>query len=125
MSDPQIFSPNIERIEPEQNGALEKVQPASYLERWNTIFVAAGLFWMLSVTTALLWYYVRNMPSTPSTAGMSAAQVKDALDTHKAIYDQYRQSLTDVFDLLVTRTVLPIVTLLLGYLFGKSPNRSS
>ena len=55
---------------------------------------------------------------------MSAAQVKDVLDVYKQIYDQYRQSLTDVFDLLVTRTVLPIVTLLLGYLFGKAPSRS-
>lgn len=125
MSDPLAFSPQVAHIEPEQNGELEKLQPATYLERWNTIFVAAGLFWMLCVTTVLLWYYVQHLPPTPSTAGLSAAQVKDALDTQKVVYDQYRQSLTDVFDLLVTRTVLPILALLLGYLFGKTPSRSS
>lgn len=124
MSEPAAISPQVEHIEPGQNGELEKLQPASYLERWNTIFVAAGLFWMLCVTTFLLWYYVKHLPVAPSTAGLSAAQVKDVLETQKAVYDQYRQSLTDVFDLLVTRTVLPLLALLLGYLFGKTPSRS-
>jgi hypothetical protein len=32
---------------------------------------------------------------------------------------QFRDPVGYVFDLTVTKTVLPIVTLLLGYLFGK------
>lgn len=125
MPDALIKQATVERLAAASDGQVNTLQPTSYLERWNTIFVAAGLVWMLCVTTGLLWYYVHNLPATPSTAGLSAAQVKDALDTHKALYDQYRQSLTDVFDLLVTRTVLPILALLLGYLFGKTPSSSS
>jgi len=51
--------------------------------------------------------------------GLSTDQVKDALNIHKQALDQWRDSLTFIFDLLVTKTALPIVTLLLGYLFGK------
>lgn len=113
----------VERIQPESDGTLTRVQPASYLERWNTIFVAVGLLWILLVTGGLLTYYLIHLPPPPSTTGLSPAQVKDALDVHRQIYDQYRQSLIDMFDLLVTRTIVPIITLLLGYLFGKTPNR--
>ena len=113
----------VERIEPAEAGSINRVQPASFLERWGTIFVAVGLIWMIGVATGLMVYFLMHLPQLPSTGGFSPIQVKDALDIHKQLYDQYRQSLTDIFDLLVTRTVLPIVTLLLGYLFGKTPNR--
>jgi hypothetical protein len=39
---------------------------------------------------------------------------------HKQVSDQWSELLTRIFDLLVTKTVLPIFTLLLGYLFGKA-----
>ena len=107
----------------EANDGQVSLQPTSFLERWGTIFVASGLLWMLLVTSGVLIYFIVHLPVMPSTAGMNATDTHAALELHKEIYDQYRQSLTDVFDLLVTRTVLPIVTLLLGYLFGKTPNR--
>ncbi len=122
MADPQGRQPSIQRITEGQAGTAN-LAPTSYLERWNTIFVAVGLIWMLGVTTVLLVYYVLHLPPAPATAGLSPEQVKDALDTHKVLYDQYRQSLTDIFDLLVTRTVLPVIALLLGYLFGKNVSR--
>ena len=105
------------------DGAIS-LQPATFLERWGTVFVAAGLLWMLAVTSGVLIYFVVHLPPLPSTAGMNSVDAHTTLTTHKEVYDQYRQSLTDVFDLLVTRTILPIVILLLGYLFGKTPNRS-
>lgn len=75
--------------------------------------------WVFAVAASALVYYLIHLPPQPSVAGMNAAQAKKTLDTYTQMYNQYRQPFTDVFELLVTRTVLPIVTLLLGYLFGR------
>ena len=44
------------------------------------------------------------------------------MDIHKSLVDQYRDTISFVFDLVVTKTILPLITLLLGYLFGKTRN---
>ncbi|WP_419804438.1 hypothetical protein [Terriglobus sp.] len=119
MPEPTPLLPHVTRIEPEDKGQFKDLQPAPFLVRWNTIFVAVGLLWVFVVAASALVYYLWHLPPQPSVAGMSAAQAKETLDTYTQVYNQYRQSFTDVFELLVTRTVLPIVTLLLGYLFGR------
>ena len=58
MPDAPIKFAAVEHLEPGSGGELERVQPATYLERWNTIFVAAGLLWMLCVTSGLFVYYL-------------------------------------------------------------------
>lgn len=93
--------------------------PPTFLEKWGVVFVACVGCWILAVGTAMLVFYLRNLPEMPSLSGLSADQARDALTHHKEIYDQWRDSLNQIFDLLVTKTALPIVTLLLGYLFGK------
>jgi len=95
------------------------IAPTSFLEKWGVVFVACGGCWILLVGTGILIYFLRNQPAFPVLTGMSADQVKDALNAHKQLSDQWRDSLTYIFDLLVTKTALPIVTLMLGYLFGK------
>jgi len=107
--------PETVRISEGAAGGVVDVRPTSFLERWGTVFVAWGL---------LLGYYLLHLPAFPSTTG-TPADVKVSLDIHKEIYEQYHDSITNVFDLLVTKTVLPLVTLLLGYLFGKTPSRPS
>ncbi len=115
---------SVATIELDRAGSVTSIQPTSFLERWGTIFVAGGLVWMLLVATGLLVYYLTHLPPEPVVTGLNPNDIRSSLETHKEIYDQYRQSLTDIFDLIVTRTVLPIITLLLGYLFGKTPSRS-
>ena len=73
----------------------------------------------MAVGTALVVYYILKAPATPDLSHISPEQAQQALAVHKQLADQWRESLTALFDLLVTRTVLPIITLLLGYLFGK------
>jgi H+/Cl- antiporter ClcA len=84
------------------------------------VFLAFAGGWILLVVTALLIYLFWKQPAFPSVAGQTPEQVTQALSVHKQLSDQWSESLTKVFDLLVTKTVLPIVTLLLGYLFGKA-----
>ncbi len=115
----------VDRLTINSDGELSNAKPATFLEIWNTVFAAAGLLWILLVAAGLVIFYLTHLPAQPSLSGLTPAQAKDALDLYKQVYDQYRQTLTDVFDLLVTRTVLPIVTLLLGYLFGRTQSAAN
>ncbi len=107
-----------ERVHVERFG--DAARP-TFLEKWGVVFVAFGGGWILLVSSVLFAYFLWKQPLLPPpVAGASAAQVKDQVDIHKLMSGEWRDSLSFAFDLLVTRTVLPIVTLLLGYLFGKT-----
>jgi hypothetical protein len=96
------------------------IAPPTFLERWGVVFLAYAGAWILVVGTSLLIYFFWKQPALPSMTGLTSDQVTQALSVHKQLSDQWSESLTNIFDLLVTKTVLPIVTLLLGYLFGKA-----
>jgi hypothetical protein len=79
---------------------------------------------MLGVCIALLWFYLAHLSLPPTqTANITPEDYKAILEVHKTATDQFRDSLNFVFDLMVTKTILPLLTLLLGYLFGsKNPS---
>lgn len=114
---PEVGVTAREAVEPPPVGSTSK---PSFLELWGVIFLAFAGAWILLVGSATLIYYFRTQPGLPSTAGLTPDQMREALSLHKELLEQWRDSLTSVFDLLVTKTVLPLVTLLLGYLFGKN-----
>lgn len=95
------------------------VTPPTFLEKWGVVFVSVGGAWMLVIAASLLAFYLWHLSSPVTQAqGMSSSDYKEVLELHKTASDQFRDSLSFIFDLLVTKTVLPLVTLLLGYLFG-------
>jgi hypothetical protein len=95
------------------------ISPPTFLEKWGVAFVAVGGVWMLCECVAILWYYLHHLPPPPvQISGLSSDQYKANLDLHRVATDQFRDSVSFVFDLTVTKTVLPLLTLLLGYLFG-------
>jgi hypothetical protein len=99
-------------------GELTIARP-TFLERWGVVFVSVGGFWMLGVCIALLWFYLAHLSLPPTqTANITPEDYKAILEVHKTAADQFRDSLNFVFDLMVTKTILPLLTLLLGYLFG-------
>jgi hypothetical protein len=75
---------------------------------------------MLGVCVAMLWYYLTHLPLPPALTSTTVKpeDYKAILDLHKTGTDQFRDSLNFAFDLMVTKTILPLLTLLLGYLFG-------
>ena len=79
-------------------GMAAKPTP-TFLELWGVNFLAVTLVWILVVGLVLLGYYLWAVQHQQATA--------------------VRENVTYIFDLLITRTTLPICTLLLGYLFGK------
>jgi hypothetical protein len=99
-------------------GGASDVKP-SFLEKWGVVFLAFAGGWILLVCSGIFLFFLSHLPPLPNLSGLTADQVKDALSQHKQLVDQWRDSLTFLFDLLVAKTALPIVTLLLGYLFGK------
>jgi len=59
-------------------------------------------------------------PKLPDMKGSTVAEVQAAVNQHKLISEELRAPFLSTFDLIVTRTLMPFVTLLTGYLFGKS-----
>jgi hypothetical protein len=99
--------------------------PPTFLERWGVLFLAWAGGWILLVGLALLAYYLCTVPRVPVIESSATPdQVRDILAAHRQVVEEWRDSVGAIFDLLVTKTVLPIVTLLLGYLFGKTKTAS-
>jgi hypothetical protein len=99
------------------------VAPPTFLEKWGVVFVSVAGVWILVVCACMLTYYLNHLSvPPPQTAGMAPSDYKAVLDLHKAAGDQFRDSLSFAFDLMVTKTILPMLTLLLGYLFGSKKN---
>ena len=113
-----VFLPQSDRVLESSVGTLE-LGPPSFLDRWGVIFLACFGFWIIIAGSILLVFGLRSLPPDPVLTGLTADQVRDALNAHKLLTDQWRDSLTSIFDLLITKTALPLVTLLLGYLFGR------
>ncbi len=113
-----IATPEIVRVSATDIGSIQ-LAPPSFLERWGVIFLACFAFWIIVVGTIILSYFLAHQPAPPNLNGLAAEQVRDTLSNYKLLTDQWRDSLNYIFDLLITKTALPLVTLLLGYLFGK------
>lgn len=95
------------------------ITPPTFLEKWGVVFVSVGGVWMLLLCGAILWYYLAHLTAPPALPpNTTAADYKAVLDAHKTATDQFRESVSFAFDLMVTKTILPLVTLLLGYIFG-------
>lgn len=89
------------------------------LDRWGMRFVWWAGAWILLVASVLLADFLWKQPNLPNTANLTPDQIKQALDTYHALAAELQGSLVSIFDLLVTKTALPVVTLMLGYLFGR------
>jgi hypothetical protein len=95
------------------------ITPPTFLEKWGVVFVSVGGIWMLAVCVAMLWYYLQHLSPPPAQLpGVAPNDYRAMLELHKTATDQFRDSLSFIFDVMVTKTILPLLTLLLGYLFG-------
>ena len=118
MADDPSFHPDTVTVSSANVGTFQTVPP-SFLERWGVVFLAWIGGWILLTGSVICAYYLWKQPPSPSLASLTPDQAQAILSTHKLLVDQWRDSLNYVFNLLITNTALPIVTLLLGYLFGR------
>src|SRR4051812_13809865 len=84
-----------------------KIAPPTFLERWGVVFVAFAGGWILLAGTGILIYFLLKQPPFPNLAGLSSDQANGVLSTYKQLNEQWHDSLTYIFDLLITKTTLP------------------
>jgi hypothetical protein len=123
MADPPTAVSNTPQVPIPVGGSegigILTITPPTFLEKWGVVFVSVAGLWMLGVCVAMLWYYLAHLSFPPAPApSVKPEDYKAILDLHKTATDQFRDALNFAFDLMVTKTILPLITLLLGYLFG-------
>src|ERR1700722_587760 len=88
------------------------IAPPTFLEKWGVVFVSVGGFWMLCVCIAMLWFYLAHLELPPTQTPVTKIEdYKLALDLYQKATEQFRNSLSFMFDLMVTKTILPLLTL--------------
>lgn len=78
--------------------------PPTFLEKWGVVFISVAGVRILGVCACMLRYYMSHLSVPPPLAsGMKAEDYKTNLDLHKTAGDQFRDSLSFAFDLMVTK----------------------
>ena len=109
---------------------LERLTPTQQAGLWLAVGVGLTIIGVL-VFTAVVWFQTAPAPPAllPLPAVTDPAKAKDALasyqalnqaalDNYKALNAEAISRVTSLFDLLATKTLLPIFTAILGYIFG-------
>ena len=109
---------------------LERLTPTQQAGLWLAAGVGLTIIGVL-VFTAVVWFQTAPKPPVllPLPALTDPAKAKDvlagyqalnqaALDNYKALNAEAISRVTSLFDLLATKTLLPIFTAILGYIFG-------
>ena len=115
---------------PEAVSDLERLTPTQQAGLWLAAGVGLTIIGVL-VFTAVVWFQTAPKPpvlpplpilTNPATAkeALSNYQALNqaALDNYKALNAEAISRVTSLFDLLATKTLLPIFTAILGYIFG-------
>jgi len=109
---------------------LERLTPTQQAGLWLAAGVGLTIIGVL-VFTAVVWFQTAPAPPTllPLPAITDPAKAKEALasyqalnqaalENYKALNAEAISRVTSLFDLLATKTLLPIFTAILGYIFG-------
>ncbi len=109
---------------------LERLTPTQQAGLWLAAGVGLTIIGVL-VFVAVVWFQTAPAPPTllPLPAVTDPAKAKDALagyqalnqaalENYKALNAEAISRVTSLFDLLATKTLLPIFTAILGYIFG-------
>lgn len=109
---------------------LERLTPTQQAGLWLAAGVGLTIVGVL-VFTAVVWFQTAPKPPAlpPLPVVTDPTKAKDALasyqalnqaalDNYKALNAEAISRVTSLFDLLATKTLLPIFTAILGYIFG-------
>ena len=78
-------------------------------------YLALCVLGYLSVVTIVIFVdYFVHAPNKPSPANLTA----EALANYQTLAQISLQRITDLFDLMVAKTMIPVLTAILGYIFG-------
>ena len=89
--------------------------------QWAGLILAAGVGSIIAVITVLsvIFLYI-HYPKAPSLEGITSANSAVILEQYKELSGIAVKSTQDLFQTIVTQALLPVLTAILGYIFGKS-----
>jgi hypothetical protein len=97
------------------------VDHVTTIDRWAfTLLCITGSLVLVFCLYGGFDYIVNIRPALPKVSGTTVAEVQNSVNQHKLIAEELRAPFWATFDLTVSRTLLPFVSLFVGYLFGKS-----
>ena len=115
-----------DQILQEVRGAGARLEPLQRVGLWLALaffvylLIASGTIFLVSFH----WLRIPDFPVPPSNPG-DLEQYKRLLDAHKEAVDIYQQMAklqveraTQLFQLVVASTILPVFSAILGYIFG-------
>lgn len=120
----------IERVGPTEilsaEGASHPVVPASYLE-WVGVRLAIGVGGFAAlVVLILLVYWAFSAPSIGiASASADPDKLRQLIEIQKQARDAHLQAVTQLFDSIVIKCLLPLFTTILGYIFGSHTAKRS
>ena len=120
-----------EQVQPSQIlqevvGTRARLEPLQRVGLWLAL---AFFVYILIASSAIFfvsfrWFQIPNFPVPPSNSG-DLEQYKRLLDAYKQSADIYQQMAklqveraTQLFQLVVASTILPVFSAILGYIFG-------
>ncbi len=86
------------------------------------MWLALGVGSTIALATAgVILFICLHYPSAPSQIeGADATSIKDAIDRYKELSSSVVENAVKMFQTIVTQSLLPVFTAVLGYLFAKS-----
>lgn len=100
----------------QRSDAVRNLEPV--VQKWamKLAYVLGGAIFL--VTGFILYQWRAGTPGLPVTTGLTADQLKVALDGYRELSGAALDSATKVFDLVVVKAFLPVFASILGYIFG-------
>ncbi len=99
-----------------KEGTARQLNPLSKVGFWLAMIVLSYIF---VVTFALLYNYFTNIPETPQLVlGDSTSTNSILIDGYERLSDISTDRSLKLFDQLIHKTILPVLTAILGYIFG-------
>jgi predicted PurR-regulated permease PerM len=123
MADPKKLDSAVEPFEE------IRPRPSTWLEKYGVIQMMSLLatIGLLSVLFLLIWWATLPGPRDVQTlltelTGKAPSDLKadQALDLYAKLRQAHTQQVRDLFQLIVMSAIVPLFTLLAGYVFGKS-----
>jgi hypothetical protein len=85
--------------------------------------VGGVIFLILVVLGLISGYAVLSMP--PSFEELRAAETQNPLETYKDLRSAWFGEIKDLLQLLVVSLLIPLVTTIIGYIFGRQTNQAA
>lgn len=96
-------------------GEVRPLQPIQRAGLWMATLVALII---VAVAAPILVGWATRAPAPPDLAGLEPAAARVAVENYQALSSAWSDTARALFEETVVRTLLPVFTLILGYVFG-------